>query len=227
MDFNLKIFLFNMYMKLIKSRKGHTKFWIEDFKVLYKDDLFLKFFPSKKMTTNEQLNALSRFSIYLFVIFILFGNEIEWTLIPVLLLMISVFLSRIDKFESFYNLEKKKSKKKINNKCTKPNKDNPFMNVTMADYIKNPDRPEACDVTRDDIQEEITKNFSNNLYKNNDDLFNTKSSERQFYTTANTTIPNKQKEFANWLYGENDNCKINSEKCLKYSNVKYNRENIV
>ena len=41
-----------------------------------------------------------------------------------------------------------------------------------------------------------------------------------------TTIPNKQREFAEWLYGENDNCKTDSNKCLKYSNVKYHRENI-
>ena len=60
-----------------------------------------------------------------------------------------------------------------------------------------------------------------------DHIFNNKSSERQFYTTASTTIPNKQREFAEWLYGDNDNCKINNDKCLKYSNVKYHRENIL
>lgn len=208
----------------MKSKNNKAKFWLEDFKVLYKDDQFLKFFPSKKMTTNEQLNALTRFSMYLFIIFILFGDDIEWSLIPVLLLVLAVFLSRVDKFESFYNIENKKSSSKVK-LCRKPNKNNPFMNVSMADYIDDPNRPEACDVTRDDIQKEITNNFSNNLYKNSDDIFNNKSSERQFYTTPNTTIPNKQREFAEWLYGENDNCKINNDKCLKYSNVKYHREN--
>ena len=210
----------------MKSKNiNKTKFWLEDFKVLYKDDEFLKFFPSKKMSTNEQLNALTRFSVYLFFIFILFADDIEWSLIPVLILVVGVFLSRVDKFESFYNIGKKKVKE-INNKCTKPNKNNPFMNITLADYIDNPDKPEACDVTRDDIQNEITDNFRNNLYKNTDDIFGVKSSERQFYTTPVTTIPNKQREFAEWLYGNNDNCKTNSDKCLKYSNVKYHRENL-
>lgn len=204
------------------SKIKQTKFWLEDFKVLYKDDQFLKFFPSKNMSTNEQLNALTRFSVYLFFIFILFADDIEWSLIPVLILVIGVFLSRVDKFESFYNIDKKKVNDK-NKVCIKPSKNNPFMNVTLSDYLDDPDRPEACDVTRDDIQNEITDNFRNNLYKNTDDIFNNKSSERQFYTMPSTTIPNKQKEFAEWLYGENDNCKTNSNKCLKYSNVKYHR----
>tara|TARA_B100001248_G_scaffold261440_1_gene252656 strand:+ start:1291 stop:1923 length:633 start_codon:yes stop_codon:yes gene_type:complete len=207
------------------SKIKQTKFWLEDFKVLYKDDQFLKFFPSKNMSTNEQLNALTRFSVYLFFIFILFADDIEWSLIPVLILVIGVFLSRVDKFESFYNIDKKKVNDK-NKVCIKPSKNNPFMNVTLSDYLDDPDRPEACDVTRDDIQNEITDNFRNNLYKNTDDIFNNKSSERQFYTMPSTTIPNKQKEFAEWLYGENDNCKTNNNKCLKYSNVKYHRENI-
>lgn len=207
------------------SKINQTKFWLEDFKVLYKDDQFLKFFPSKNMSTNEQLNALTRFSVYLFFIFILFADDIEWSLIPVLILVIGVFLSRVDKFESFYNIDKKKVEDK-NKVCIKPSKNNPFMNVTLSDYLDDPDRPEACDVTRDDIQNEITDNFRNNLYKNTDDIFNNKSSEIQFYTMPSTTIPNKQKEFAEWLYGENDNCKTNSNKCLKYSNVKYHRENI-
>ena len=209
----------------MKSKK--VNFWIEDFKELYKNDQFIKFFPSKKMTTNEQLNALSRFSIYLFFIFIIIGKDIEWTLIPILLLMISVFLSRVDRFESFYNINDRSKNSKKNKKCTKPTKNNPFMNVTLADYVDNPNRPEACDVTRKNIQDEITKNFSNNLYKNSDDIFNNKSSERQFYTTSSSTIPNKQKEFAEWLYGDNENCKVDNEKCLKYSNVKYHRKNYV
>lgn len=214
----------------MKSNNIRTKFWLEDFKVLYKDDQFLKFFPSKKMNTNEQLNALTRFSIYLFFIFILFADDIEWSLIPILILVLGVFLSRVNRFESFYSIGKTQNlKKNLKNKnsCRRPNRNNPFMNVIMSDYTEDPNRPEACDVTRDDIQNEITKNFSNNLYKNSDDIFNNKSSERQFYTTASTTIPNKQKEFAEWLYGDNDNCKINNDKCLKYSNVKYHRENIL
>ena len=208
------------------SKIKQTKFWLEEFKVLYKDDQFLKFFPSKNMSTNEQLNALTRFSVYLFLIFILFADDIEWSLIPVLILVVGVFLSRVDKFESFYNIGKIKEIKNKEKVCVRPNKNNPFMNVTLADYVDNPDRPEACDVSRDDIQNEITDNFRNNLYKNTDDIFDNKSSERQFYTMPSTTIPNKQNEFAEWLYGENDNCKTDSNKCLKYSNIKYHRENI-
>lgn len=58
-------------------------------------------------------------------------------------------------------------------------------------------------------------NFDNKLYKNVDDAFNRNSSSRQFYTTANTTIPNDQTGFAHWLYYVNDKtCKEkNGLKC--------------
>ncbi len=33
---------------------------------------------------------------------------------------------------------------------------------------------------------------------------------RQYYTMPNTSVPNNQTEFANWLYGSETNCKAGS-----------------
>ena len=40
-----------------------------------------------------------------------------------------------------------------------------------------------------------------------DDIYSKYNSQRQFYTMPNTSIPNKQKEFALWLYNRGPTCK--------------------
>ena len=39
---------------------------------------------------------------------------------------------------------------------------------------------------------------------------------RQFYTVANTKLPNDQKEFGEWLYGNMPSCKDgDAQQCLR------------
>ena len=47
------------------------------------------------------------------------------------------------------------------------------------------------------------------------------NSQRQFYTTPNTRIPNNQIEFAEWLYKAPETCKENNEHCLRYNDIRY------
>jgi hypothetical protein len=58
-----------------------------------------------------------------------------------------------------------------------------------------------------------------------DDLFNRNTSQRQFYTTPVTTIPNDQTGFARWLYKLPETCKENQSNCLKYEDIRFNRFN--
>ena len=46
-------------------------FWISDIMVLFRDNNYLDFIPSNKMTHVEQLNAITRFCIYLIIILLL------------------------------------------------------------------------------------------------------------------------------------------------------------
>ena len=55
------------------------------------------------MNKIEQLNALSRFSIYLFILLILFSDNINWLFIPILILVLTIFMESNTNFESFYN----------------------------------------------------------------------------------------------------------------------------
>ena len=72
-------------------------FWLNDFSILFKNDNYLYFFPSKYMTRNQQLNSLSRYSIYLFVVFFILSNNKNWLYLPIFIILICVMLYFIEK----------------------------------------------------------------------------------------------------------------------------------
>jgi hypothetical protein len=114
-------------------------------------------------------------------------------------------------------------------KCTKPTIDNPFMNPTMKDYMNFNekgsivDRPPACDPRNPEIKKMIDQSFNNNLYKDVSDVFGKMSSQRNYFTMPWTTIPNKQDEFARWLYLSPKTCKEDQDNCLKYEDIRSKR----
>lgn len=106
--------------------------------------------------------------------------------------------------------------------CRKPTRDNPFMNPRIIDY-NNQDQPVACNGDDEDIKDGVEDNFNKDLFRDIDDLFNIKNSQRQFYTVPNTQIPNDQPSFANWLYKTPYTCKEDQEACLRYEDIRYGR----
>jgi hypothetical protein len=116
-----------------------------------------------------------------------------------------------------------KNKKKLNyeanekykkNKCRKPTADNPFMNIVFSDYLDAGNVPEPCnsDQTKDDAQ----YLYNSTVYRNIEDVYERQNSQRLFYTLPITTIPNKQGEFADWLYKTGPQCKENTSKCTYF-----------
>jgi hypothetical protein len=108
------------------------------------------------------------------------------------------------------------------NSCRKPTKDNPFMNPPMTDF-NDGFKPSACNADDEDIQDQIKDTYNIDLYRNVQDLFNVKNSQRQFYTIPTTQIPNDQSAFANWLYKSPTTCKEDSVNCLRFELLKYKR----
>lgn len=113
--------------------------------------------------------------------------------------------------------------------CTAPTVDNPFMNATMKDYMNFDsngsivDRPPACDPNDPTVKNEIETNFNNNLFKDVNDVFGKSNSQRQFFTMPYTTVPNKQDEFARWLYLSPATCKENQDNCIRSEDLRSNR----
>ena len=85
-----------------------------------------------------------------------------------------------------------------------PTPNNPFMNVLVSDYMKDQKKHYndlgACDIESSSTKEKIEENFNDNLFRDIGDVFSKNASDRQYYTTPNTQIPNNQTEFAHWLY---------------------------
>ena len=67
-------------------------FWSDDLSILYKDDNYIKFIPTENMTRAEQLNSISRFAIYFFVLVILFEQNTQWLYFPIILIIFTLFL---------------------------------------------------------------------------------------------------------------------------------------
>jgi hypothetical protein len=195
-------------------------FWLEQPSILYQKNNYYRFFPSDEMTRIEKLNALSRFFIYLLIIFILLGKNNEYIYFPIIGLILVFIIYLLQKRDSF---DQKKEKFCQNKKCKnievciKPTIDNPFMNVTLADWREFPNRPPTCDPLTKDTQREMSNNFYHNMFLDADDVYRRGHSQRQFYSMPNTTIPNRQTDLAKWLYRLPTTCKEDTHFCMRYN----------
>ena len=99
-------------------------------------------------------------------------------------------------------------------KYTKPNEQNPLMNVLIPEIKYDPQRKSAAPAFNPDVEKEITKSVKEIIEKSFDDKNSGKKlfselgdnfildrSMLQFNATANTQIPNDQKGFCDFVYG--------------------------
>ena len=215
-------------LSLLKKKKTIVKdeFWYNDINILINKNRLDEFFPTTDMTLEEQLNAVVRLLLYISIVLFLFRKNINYIYIFLFGLLFTFLVYKYSannplktNVENFYS----NYKKNIN--YVKPTIDNPFMNIEYDDYIKRPNREVISRLNNYDnekINNLIDKKFNFNLYKDVSDIFSKNNSQRQFYTMPVTTIPNKQTKFANWLYNNPRNCKINNNACYKniHNNLK-------
>ena len=232
-------------------------FWYNNITILWNKDRLTDFFPSPDHTLEEKFNSLVRLSFYCFIILYFYKNDSRYIYLPFGAMILTYYIYNNRNQQSFDSLEEKKVEtnvetkldetvsdnksqiipqpKKVDEKnevkkCTQPTIDNPFMNVTMKDYLNlDPntkttfDRPPACDPNDPVIKKKIEETFSNNLFKDVNDIFGKMNSQRQFYTMPSTTIPNAQNEFAKWLYLNPKTCKEDQDYCNPYEDIRAKR----
>ena len=278
-------------------------FWLEDPTVLIRDGNYYQFVPSDKMSRIEQLNALSRFFIYFYILASMFNKEDHIKNIPVMglfLVVVVYYIHHADKQKDDKDVarERNKRNKKIQEEtkeleminedptlnegfdkdvketedkldydvevgyydpngkltfpndlgvpkyvrrrdhypelsadevvqlqkqtCKKPTNDNPFMNPSLTDY-GNGEVPVACNADDKDINDKMEMGFNMDLYKDIEDLWDKKNSQRQFYVLPNTKVPNDQESFANWCYNSYETCKEDQVNCLRYEDLRFKR----
>ena len=196
--------------------RNRDKFWLNNPKIIMDSRRISEFYPSNQMTRVEQLNALVRFSLYLSVLLMLLKLSMNYIFIFLFSLLATYIIYHFDenmkKDEQLehYEVFKDKSIRSKNKVYVKPTHHNPFMNPSLCDYKENPNREaysKKSFINKESVKEEIEDKFSFNLYQDVNDIYGKNNSQRQFYTTPVTTIPNDQDSFAKWLYSKPEHCK--------------------
>jgi len=102
----------------------------------------------------------------------------------------------------------------VKDKLNKPTPENPVMNVLLPEIHYNPNRKGGAPAFNPSVEADINKSVKQFIAKSfgdkdiNKKLFSNigddqmfEGSMRQWYTTANTTVPNDQNGFAQFAYG--------------------------
>jgi len=150
-----------------------------------------------------KINKSLMFLIYTSFIFLLFRSN--YTII-IFGLIILLYIIKITYKREYFTIKEK---------CRRPTINNPFMNVLFE-----AESNEACNVE----EEEILDKYNDNLNKNMKDLFNKKTGQLYYKVNNVTSIPNKYKEFLNFIGETRDhsdnNCKYDGINCLLYNDLR-------
>lgn len=215
---------------VVNVPKTKILFWSENPNVLLDPKHALEFFPTETMSFNQKLNALTRIVLVLTLISYLFTKKPR-ILIVSLISLLCIFLlhySTVQKssegfqegdsgFRKFYDRNGPYVEVDVQeNQYQASEPSNPLSNVMLTDYDYNPHKkpaPPSYTIKDKDIILEETKkqiqllnpgqpNIDKKLYQDVTDNLDLEQSMRQFYSTANTTIPNDQQGFAEFCYGD-------------------------
>lgn len=182
-----------------------NEFWLKDPIILIKD--YLSFFPNKEYDFNYNLNAITRFAVYMLIIAIVLTDSPIYYYLAVLLIVTTILI--------YYAKEDQQKKENI---CQKPTNNNPYANTLLTDVSADKHKLPACEDNENDKTKESS--FMHNLYLNSTDLFAVKNQERQY----NYVPENDQEKFIQGLYHKDKYCKTDNE-CMRYENLRNNYRN--
>ena len=74
------------------------------------------------------------------------------------------------------------------------------MNVLIDQIKYNPTRAAALSVLDPEVSVTLDQFFKTNFTSDPTDVFGRSQSQRQFYVTPSTTVPNDVESYQNWLY---------------------------
>ena len=212
-----------------------TPFWFSEPAILFKQHDITQVWPTKKMTMESKLNAITRLVVLLTILGYLLTQNIKMIVTGVATLVAIIVLYTVEKNK---NGTKNNSGKNISEgftnpevyelikaKYTQPTVTNPIMNVLLPEINDNPHRQAAAPAFNPNVEADlnektkqfITSNFDDptaiddRLFKDLGDSFVFDQSMRTWYATANTRVENDQKSFAEYCYGDMKSCKEGNE----------------
>ena len=210
------------------SHKTGEKFWLENPCILITN--FCKFSPFGPFTDkrfSNNMNAYTRLIIIVSIVIYTITKEINYIFIGIFLIVLIIIMYYSLKKDSFKVLpssfpfmesnetpiEERSSnllkevilpRRESDYYDTQEQINNPLKNVTLTDYGKEQEYSKA---TRSDSA--MSPFAEGKIFQTSDQWIFDKNTQ-PFYTTANSSVPNDQTSFANWLYGTENICKEGS-----------------
>ena len=213
-----------------------TPFWFKDISILYNQNYLLEIIPKKEYDFSRKLNAVVRFAIYYSILLYIFKRDGNILCFPFITIVITVFLHRTNRNEknddAMNGLMSSKSHTSMEdidamimdiNKDVfrEPDDDNPMMNQNTFDLYEN--KKAVPTYNNPGMKRKVEETLDAGIFKDSNDLFNRRNSQRQWYTMPNTEAMNKQTEFAKWCYMTPPTCKEGNG--LQCANNLHNRLN--
>lgn len=213
-----------------------TPFWFKDISILYNKNYLLEIIPKKEYDFSRKLNAVVRFSIYYSILLYIFKRDTNILCFPFITIVITVFLHRTNRDETNDDAMKGLMSSKSNTSMEdidmmimdinkdvfrEPDDDNPMMNQNYFDLYEN--KKAVPTYNNPGMKRKVEETLDADVYKDSNDLFNRRNSQRQWYTMPNTEAMNKQTEFAKWCYMTPPTCKEGNG--LQCANNLHNRLN--
>lgn len=210
-------------------------FWLNDPTILLNKNQLTEIWPSPELSFERKLNAITRLILILTFLGFLATKSIKILVTTSITLVVLVIIYKNQKktkkegFDSIKNTYNKKILKNVmSNKFQTPTVQNPLMNVMPTDYTDNPNRKKAAPINNRMIEQEVNnavkKSLDPKLFRDLGDNLTFQHSMRTFNAQPATTIPNDQKAFMDFCYGNMKSCKEGDAlQCSKNNtdNLKY------
>lgn len=193
-----------------------SEFWVSNLNELN----LLEFWPRVQFSVESNMNRVTVLVLYISVI----SSIIAKTFTPLYFGVLTVagiavfYYFKYPQPEGMENIVeyRKPVVPSLSNPLRAPTPNNPFMNVQITDYdkpqeYKNYNRyKEAIYPTpeTENIRKGVKDDFVASLFQDpNGRLFERNNSQRQFISQPVGSVPSRQNEFAQWLYGKEFVCK--------------------
>jgi hypothetical protein len=199
-----------------------TPFWLYNPNILFKSSEISTFWPCVGMSFEEKLNAITRIVLLLTLIGYIATKKTKIILSGVVTLgaIVLLYLIKKEKVNRIEGFTQNDVYDALKIDFTEPTSTNPVMNVLLPEINENPTRnraaPAFIPIVEANINQKtrqfVAENFNDptideRLFNDLGDNFTFDQSMRAWYPMPSTTIPNDQKTFAEYCYGDMIACR--------------------
>ena len=210
-----------------------NEFWINNPKILITD--FREYIPNSDMSYPRQLNAVTRFVLYICLIGLILFRTCKFIFVGIGLIIIIIVMYKMHIKEHFTNVSayndtfcKPNEFKQVSPivDIVKPNINNPYMNLSVNTISSGDKKYPQID---DYLYKEMDKLNNSTLLKNGiintNDVYNANNSIRQFIVQPKSTHTNSYGSYLKFLYPDKNTnmCKegTNHIKCTDTLSERY------